>query len=245
MVHAHFAHAAAQGAEFAIPGGRRCVEQRDHRLSARADGAREGIEVPVVSAQFDQVIGERSQVDGATGEAEGGITATDVHHRNRTGAHWLRTTGFKVDGVVAGGVAGYGQGIDLTGFEVVVHEERTAGARQRSHVQFEEVAGVTELDGTAIHVEVLHRAVTHHHPARVAVDAQVPHVLQATGQGRGFFQQYIGRAAAVRDDIAGEGAVANPQVTFRAAAHIHQDAVAGVKRRTIEDRNIGLGRAST
>ncbi|MNF66240.1 hypothetical protein D3C76_907180 [compost metagenome] len=84
-----------------------------------------------------------------------------------------------------------------------------------------------------------------HHPTRVAVDAQVLHVLQTTGQGRGIFEQHIGRATAVRDDIARECAVANPQITFSAGHHVHQNAVAGRQRRTIEDRNIGLRRAST
>ncbi|MNO98956.1 hypothetical protein D3C76_907170 [compost metagenome] len=58
--------------------------------------------------------------------------------------------------MVAGGIAGHGQGIDLTGLEVGVHEERTTRTRQRSHAQLEVFTGVAELDGTAVHVQVLH-----------------------------------------------------------------------------------------
>ncbi|MNV33599.1 hypothetical protein D3C71_1249710 [compost metagenome] len=54
----YFTHAAAQGAEFAVPDSRRSVEQGHHRLGARADNAGRRVEKPFVIALLDQVVGK-------------------------------------------------------------------------------------------------------------------------------------------------------------------------------------------
>ncbi|MNP42434.1 hypothetical protein D3C76_1361990 [compost metagenome] len=84
----------------------------------------------------------------------------------------------------------------------MVHIERTALARQRSHREFEEFPGVAELHATAIQGQVFNTAIADHYPSGITVDRQVLHVVQATGQGCEVFQGYIGSAVAIGNDIA-------------------------------------------
>ncbi|MCY1308987.1 hypothetical protein D9M70_590380 [compost metagenome] len=83
---------------------------------------------------LDQVVRKGAQIHSATGQRKRRITGPDVDNRNSPCTPRLRAAGVNRNSVIASGRPGNGQGIDLAGLEVGVHEERTASARQRFHV---------------------------------------------------------------------------------------------------------------